>query len=302
MVARFGAGMVVSEMIASRDLATSHRSLRSAARMRAELDGDGAPTAVQLAGREAYWMGEAARVVAGAGAQVIDINMGCPAKKVTTGYSGAALMRNLDHALTLVDAVVSAVDVPVTLKMRLGWDRDQMNAPDLARRAVDGGIARITVHGRTRCQFYKGRADWAAIRAVREAVSVPVVANGDVVDAPTARTAMDQSGTDAVMIGRGAQGQPWAVAQIEAALEGRPAVETPRGADLVAVVRAHYEDMLRFYGRDLGRRCARKHLGWYCDAAGAPQALRRDLLTTEEPASVLRKLSDLGDLNMEVAA
>ncbi|HEX9858517.1 MAG TPA: tRNA-dihydrouridine synthase, partial [Paracoccaceae bacterium] len=186
LVGRFGAGLVVSEMVASQEVVQA----RPLARARAELGFDQAATAVQLAGREAYWMAEAAKYVEAQGARVIDINMGCPARKVTNGYSGSALMRDLDHALTLIEAVVGAVSVPVTLKTRLGWDDALLNAPVLARRAEAAGVRMITIHGRTRCQFYKGRADWAAIRAVRDAVRIPVIANGDIVDATTARQAL----------------------------------------------------------------------------------------------------------------
>ena len=264
LVSSFGAGLVVSEMVASQEVVEA----KPLARARAELGfGDGA-TSVQLAGREAYWMAEAARYVEAQGARVIDINMGCPAKKVTNGYSGSALMRDLDHALTLIDAVVAAVKVPVTLKTRLGWDDAVLNAPDLARRAEEAGIAMITIHGRTRCQFYTGAADWQAIRAVKDAVTIPVIANGDIVDEGTARAALAASGADGVMVGRGAQGAPWRLAQIGAALFGTPAPVVPTGEDLRDVVIGHYQDMLEFYGVDLGVKVARKHLGWYLEEAG----------------------------------
>ncbi len=284
VVAGFGAGLVVSEMVASREMVEA----RGDARARAALGLGEQRSAVQLAGREAHWMGEAARRVEANGARLIDINFGCPAKKVTGGQSGAALMREPERALRLVEAVVGAVSVPVTLKMRLGWDHDSLNAPQIARRAEAAGIRMVTIHGRTRCQLYAGRADWAAIRRVRDAVSIPVLANGDIVDTATARTALDASGADGVMVGRGAQGAPWRLAQIAVGLRGAPVPEAPRGAALADLVGTHYEAMLGFYGRDTGLRCARKHLGWYLDEAGAPADLRRAAVTARDPAEVLR--------------
>mgnify|MGYP001093030514 CR=1 FL=1 len=288
LVARFGAGLVVSEMVASQEMVQAKPGVRERAELGFGLDN----TAVQLAGREAHWMAEAARQVEANGARIIDINMGCPAKKVTSasgaGASGSALMKDLDHALSLIDAVVGAVDIPVTLKTRLGWDDALMNAPELARRAENAGIAMITIHGRTRCQFYKGRADWAAIARVKQAVRIPVIANGDIVDAATARKAMNLSGADGVMIGRGAQGRPWVLAQIAAEVWGTPAPQVPQGKELADMVCDHYEDMLRFYGPELGNRVARKHLGWYLDGAGTGAALRKQVLTSRTNSEVLR--------------
>ncbi len=281
MVARFGAGLVASEMIGSQEVVQA----QPLARARAELGFAEGATAVQLAGRDPYWMAEAAKFVAGQGARIIDINMGCPAKRVTTGWSGSALMKEPDHALRIIAAVVGAVDVPVTLKTRLGWDDAALNAPELARRAEGAGIRMVTIHGRTRCQFYKGAADWTAIRAVKDAVGIPVVANGDIVDVASARAALAQSGADGVMIGRGAQGAPWVLAEIAHALHGTPAPVIPQGGALADLVVEHYEAMLGFYGTALGARVARKHLGWYLAAAGIAD---RTILTIEVPAQVIR--------------
>ena len=286
LVQSFGAGLVVSEMVASQEMVQAKPGVRE----KAELGLGVENTSVQIAGREAYWMAEAARQVEASGARIIDINMGCPAKKVTNGFSGSALLRDLDHALTLIEAVVAAVSVPVTLKTRLGWDDDTLNAADLARRAEAAGISMLTIHGRTRCQFYKGRADWAAIRRVKEAVSIPVIANGDITTAQEARAALQASGADGVMVGRGTQGTPWLLAEIAADLFGQPCPKRPSGAAFVEMVCTHYEAMLSFYGSKLGNRVARKHLGWYMDHAQTPVAPRRAVLTSSEPRDVLSRL------------
>ena len=288
LVQRFGAGLVVSEMVASQEMVQA----RPGTRERSELGLNVENTAVQIAGREPHWMAEAARLLEARGARLIDINMGCPARKVTGGNSGAALMRDLPLALKLIEAVVGAVKTPVSLKMRLGWDDDTLNAPELARAAQDAGIAMVTVHGRTRCQFYRGTSDWRAIAAIKHAVDIPVIANGDITDPNAARTALDQSGCDGVMVGRGIQGRPWMLAQIAAQLFGRPSPTIPTGAALAELVADHVHAALEFYGPDLGNRVMRKHLSWYMDQAGTPPGLRVPLLREADADQVFARLPE----------
>jgi len=279
-----GAGLVVSEMIASQAMIrqTRRQMLKSTTDCAAEY-----PMSVQIAGCDPAVMAEAARLNEARGAALIDINFGCPVKKVVGKMAGSALMRDLDHAARIIEAVVGAVELPVTLKMRAGWDDEHRNAPELARIAEDLGIAMIAVHGRTRTQGYKGRADWDFIAEVKRAVRVPVLANGDILSIEDARACLARSGADGVMIGRGACGRPWFVAQVAQALAGAPVMPTPGPAGRLEAALRHYEAMLAHYGAARGVKVARKHLAWYC--AGLPGAAetRARLFALEEPGAVM---------------
>jgi len=298
LAAALGAGLVVSEMTASDDLVNG----RAMSLLRCEATGIG-PHVVQLAGCEARWMAEGARVAESAGAEIIDINMGCPARHVTGGQSGSALMRDLDHAVKLIEATISAVQVPVTLKMRLGWDDRSLNAPELARRAQAAGVQMISVHGRTRCQFYKGEADWGAVRAVRDAVTIPLVVNGDITSFEKAVTALEMSGADAVMVGRGAQGQPWLPGQIGRRFETGIVESAPSLAEQLKYIRTLYDGICSHYGLRIGLRHARKHLGWALQVASrhgrAPAVTlknwRQKILTSDDPRRLHRDLADAFD-------
>ncbi len=301
LVKRFGAGLTVTEMIASEAMIRETRqSLQKAA-----WDPSEEPVSMQLAGCEPSRMAEAAKLNEGMGAAIIDINMGCPVKKVVNGHAGSALMREPELAARLIEATVKAVKVPVTLKMRMGWDHNSLNAPELARVAEDLGVQLITVHGRTRCQLYSGTADWNFVRSVKNAVKIPVIVNGDICSVADADLALTQSGADGVMIGRGAYGKPWLIAQVMAALTGRAVPADPTLAQQHQLVREHYGMMLELYGPVIGVNLARKHLGWYTKGLHDSGTFRNSVNQLPDPVEVLSMIDrfyESVDRNLALAA
>ncbi len=302
---KFEPGLVVSEMVASETLLKGDPDTAARAAGKGEVD----PLVIQLVGREASWMARGAALAENAGADIIDINMGCPARKVTSGLSGSALMRDLNHAMDIIEAIIEATSKPVTLKMRLGWDDKTLNAPELAFRAEQAGIKLVTVHGRTRCQFYKGEADWAAVKAVKDAVDIPVFVNGDIDSPSTAELAMGQSRCDGVMLGRSLIGRPWLISEVRATIDqAEPEFIPLSPLQKSDIAIAHYQDILAFYGEGKGVRVARKHLAGYVEEALTDKDVsERDrhkslICRSFDPSEVIELLRLAYEVGQEVAA
>lgn len=292
IVNEFGAGLVFSEMIASRAVIEEVRHSKIESKKMEEDYSREGPVAVQLAGCDPEVMAEAAKINVDRGAAIIDINFGCPVKKIVNKFAGSALMKDEDLAVEIMDAIVKAVDVPVSMKTRLGWDAQNLNAASLCKKAQDVGIQMVTIHGRTRCQMYKGEADWHKVRAVKEAVDIPLVVNGDILTPEHAKEAKDIAGADGVMIGRGCQGKPWVLRDAAAYLRGEQIPTQPSAAEIHALVRRHYDDILDFYGERRGVGLARKHLAWYCEGMRNAAEFRRRVNVMDDPAAVKAEIDD----------